>query len=222
MKKKFFLVVTIICAGFLMLGCENSLLKDVKQNLSECAKVYYFGENDNFYCTLSSGVREEEYFMDGMATGCVDYALLSLHFYGQGRSGVIAVEVCVGEEVFEKEMEFNAMNGNYMVDLETQLSGQEQISVKFGDEVLALQCISNDFAVDWNGALSIACEQMRDKIELKKTYSSLGCEFYLRVLDKKANNYDQVFWCLTILNVDNENFSIVISTEDGSVLAKSN
>jgi len=42
----------------------------------------------------------------------------------------------------------------------------------------------------------------------------------LKVLDKKANNFDNLFWCFTLLTNKNESYSVIISTVDGSVLAK--
>ena len=222
MKKKIFLSLVLMLMCTILFGCEGSVLANVKKNMSECAKVYYFGENENFYCNISSGLREKEYFMDGQVTGCVDYALVSLHFFNQERSGAISVEVSIDDKTKTYEMEFNSLNGNFMVDLEKELSGSERVAVKFANESLDLQCVSNDFGVDYDKVLEIASKEMKGKIELKKEYSKLNCEMYLRVLDKKANGSEEIFWCFTVLNCDNENYSIVISTKDGSILAKSN
>lgn len=222
MKKKVFLMAFLAVLGCALAGCESSMAKLVRQNLSECAKVYYYGENENFYCTVSSGEREEAYFMDGRATGCVDYALVTVNFNQSKTDNVVLAEISVDEEVLQVELEQNKMSGSYMVDLERQLTGGEKISIKVVDEVLQLKCLSNEFGVDWRQTLEIASEEMAQVLSRKKVGGKLNCEIYLRVLDKKANDMDEIFWCVTILNVDDENFSIVISTVDGGVLAKSN
>ncbi len=222
MKKKMFLMAFLVVLGSVLAGCESSMGRLVRQNLSECAKVYYYGENEDFYCTLSSGEREEAYFMDGRATGCVDYALLTVNFNQSKADNVVVAEISVDEEVLQVELELNMMNGGYMVDLERQLTGDEKISIKVADEVLQLKCLSNEFGVDWRQTLEIASQEMLEALSRKKVGGKLNCEIYLRILDKKANDMDEIFWCVTILNVDDENFSIVISTVDGAVLAKSN
>lgn len=221
MKRKLFFMMGLLIFVISVLGCDSSFISDVKHNVSEWAKVYFFGENEEFYCNISSGMREKEYFMDGQATGCVDYALVSLYFFNQDRSGVISVEISIDGDNDVVEMEYNSLNGKFMVDLERRLLGQENVNIKFTDKELALNCLSNEFNVSYNDALEIGSKEMEDKILLKKEYSKLNCEIYLRILDNKANSSNEIFWCFTVLNSDNENYSVVISTKDGTILAKS-
>ena len=108
-----------------------------------------------------------------------------------------------------------------MVDLERKLSGNEIVEVVYKDSAMTLSNLSQAFEINATEAIEIARDQLRDKIVLKKNYRGLNAECYLRILDKKANNFDGIFWCFTVLNIDNESYSIIISTENGAVLAKS-
>ena len=108
-----------------------------------------------------------------------------------------------------------------MVDLEQKLSGEEVVSICVNGKILNLENLSKDFVVDAKKALQIACDELQDRITKTKSFNNLNAECYLRVMDKKANNFDGVFWCFSVLNVDNENYSVIISTENGSILAKS-
>ena len=110
---------------------------------------------------------------------------------------------------------------DFISDLEKEFSGEEKIAITFNGKVLTLECLSKNFAIDSQKALEIASKELADKITMKKSFSKLNAECYLRVLDKKANKQDGVFWCFSVLNVDNENYSVIISTTDGKVLAKS-
>ena len=219
--KKVALMLMLFCVGFVCLACGTTTEGLVKQNMSELTKVYFYGENDNFYCTLSSGERENEYLMNGISEDNVDFALLTLNLTNPISAQVVKVDVTIDGQTSQVELEINSLNSAYMVDLEKELTGEEEISVTYEGETLNMECLSKNFAVDYKQALNIASAEMEDKINLKKTYNSLNAECYLRVLDKKANNFDGTFWCFTVLNVDNENYSIIISTEDGSILAKS-
>lgn len=219
--KKVALMLMLFCVGFVCLACGTTTEGLVKHNMSELTKVYFYGENDNFYCTLSSGERENEYLMNGISEDNVDFALLTLNFTNPISAKAVKVDVTIDGQTSQVELEINSLNSAYMVDLEKELTGEEEISVTYEGETLNMECLSKNFAVDYKQALNIASTEMEDKINLKKTYNSLNAECYLRVLDKKANNFDGTFWCFTVLNVDNENYSIIISTEDGSILAKS-
>lgn len=72
-----------------------------------------------------------------------------------------------------------------------------------------------------NKAIEIASKELSKFIMKEKKMSSLNAECYLRVLDKRANNFQDMFWVFTVVNTKNENYSVVISTVDGSVLSKS-
>ncbi|MDE6583659.1 MAG: hypothetical protein K2K31_03330 [Clostridia bacterium] len=222
MKKKIFIFMLLFAVTFSFWGCGTSTLKLVKANMSEWTKVYFCGETEDFYCTLNSGVREEDYELNGKSGEVVDFALLVVKFTAQPNSSLVRLLLEIDGEGQLIDMELNTLNNTYMFDLERQLSGTEQISVTLNDQTVDLVAISNDFAVSSDKALEIASAEFEKKILLKKSAGNLNSEFYLRVLDKKANNFDEIFWCFTVYNIDNENYSIIISAETGAILAKSN
>lgn len=214
-------MMMLFCVGITVFGCGKSTLSLVYDNMSEWTKVYYFGENESFYCSLSSGLREKNYLLNGTSEKKVDFALLTLNLNESSNQKILKVVVKIDGIESEKEMELNNLNNSYMLDLETAFSGNENVEVSYGGKTLVLENQSKDFAVGFEKALEIATRELEDKILLKKSFNKLNAECYLRVLDKKANDFDGVFWCFTVLNNANENYSIVISTVDGAILAKS-
>lgn len=222
MKKKAFLCFGLIVVCLSVVGCTKTTEDFVFGNLSEYTQIYYFGENENFYSTLSIGKRESDYLMNGKSGNCVDFSLLCVHLEQSVSSQTIVVTLKVNGEESQKELELNTLNDVYMIDLETIFTADENIEIKYNDSQIKLNPLSSDFSVDYKKAIKIASKELEDKILLKKSFSSLNAECYLRVLDKKANNFDGMFWCFTVLNVSNESYSVIISTENGSILAKSN
>lgn len=220
-KKKILIVVFLIAISISCFACAKSSVNYVMENMSELTKVYYWGENNEFYCSLSSGEREEDYAMDGKHKGSAKFALLSFNLMQPISSSVVKLTVIVDGEEFEVEAEINSLKSSYLVDLERELDGDETVEVIYQGKSLGLDNLSNQFQVDYQEAIEIACKKFEDKIFSKKQFNNLNAECYLRILDKKANNFDGVFWCFTVLNVDNENYSIIISTADGSILAQS-
>ncbi len=188
--------------------------------MSEQTDVYYFGENDKFYCSISSGKREETYLMDGRSGKNVDFALVRFDLSTPRTNKILKAKVSIDEVEKDVELEINSLESEYLCDLCQHLSGAEKISIEFEGQKQDLQNLSKDFSVDSEKALEIASKEMGDNILKVKSYNVLNAECYLSVMDKKANNFDQIYWCFTVLNVNNESFSIIISTKDGSVLAK--
>lgn len=209
-----------ICLVFM--GCGSSPYNQVMDNLSECTKVYYFGETEDFYCSLSSGMREDVYLLNGVSEKPVGFALMSFNFFESSPRQIVKLKVKINGEESEQELQINGVNSAYLVDLERELDGSEEIKINFEGQTLKLENISKNFTIGYQEALKIASEELSDKITAKKKLGKLNAECYLRVLDKNANNMDEQFWGFTVLNVDNESYSIVISTVDGSILAKSN
>lgn len=219
-KRMFFVLLMTLFVASVACGCGKTTYQLVKENMSEITNVYYYGENDDFYCSLSSGEREKNYLMDGRKSETVEFALFSLSFSKPRQNSMIKVFVTIGQTREEKEFELNTLNNKYMFDLGKSVGEGEEVFVEFEKSVLKLECLSKDFGVNADKALRIASEELEKQILACKSFNTLNAECYLTVLDKKANHFDGVFWCFSILNTQNQTFSIIISTKDGAVLAK--
>lgn len=222
MKKMTFLGLGLIVVCLSVVGCAKNTEDYVFDNLSEYTQIYYYGENENFYSTLSIGKRESDYLMNGKSENCVDFSLLCVHLEQSISSQTIVVTLNINGEESQKELELNTLNDIYMIDLEISLTADDNIEVEYNNSQIKLNPLSSNFSIDYKKAIKIASKELEDQILLKKSFSNLNAECYLRILDKKANNFDGMFWCFTVLNVSNESYSVIISTEDGSILAKSN
>ncbi len=221
MKKFFVFAFMLACVGMFVGGCGKKTSDYVKENMSEKTEVYFFGETTEVYATLSSGKREEVYLMNGKSEKNVDFALLTMNFYNETFGNLLKVSLDVNGEKSEIEMELNALNSTYMVDLEKKFVGDESITIEYMDETIVLSNLSKDFGISADKAIEIASKQLSKQIKKEKKLSALNAECYLRVLDKRANNFQDMFWVFTVVNTKNETYSVVISTVDGSVLSKS-
>lgn len=225
MKKKivFCLVAAmLVFIGFMLFGCGKTEISRVEENMSEWTKVYYYAEGQNFCASLSSGLREKEYIMNGKAGENVDFALLTITPTKTVAKSYIKADITINDVKLEnQELDLNASNGGFMIDLEQFLNGDEQVVVSYAGETLSLENLSKSFEIDHKKALEIATEELADKILLCRKGVNLNAECYLRVLDKKLNSLDGTFWCFSVVNINGDMFSIVISTLDGTILAKS-
>ena len=219
--KKIAVAFGLIAICLLSVGCGKKTESFVKENMSETVEVYFFGETPEVYGTISSGKRELDYNIDGKSGELTDYSLFSINFYNEVFGSVIKVNLTIDGVTSEVEMELNTLNNTYMVDLGKRMTGEEIVSVEYMEEEFELKNVSKDFVVNADEAIEIASNELSEAILRAKKYSNLNAECYLRVMDKRMNNFQDMFWCFTVVNVNGESFSIIISTVDGSVLAKS-
>ena len=218
------IALLVVVGGFVVLAnfFGKSIEERALENMSEWTKSYFYGEGETFSATISAGEREADYVMNGKSGKNVDFALLTLRSSEEMKNRVVKVDIKIGDEIISaQELELNTLNGTYMADIERSLTGDETISVTFVDEALALENLSKNFAIDDKKAVEIGVAELETQITKCKHGTNLGAECYLRVLDKQENGFDELFWCFTVVNTNGENFSAVISTKDGKVLAKS-
>ncbi len=219
--RKGVIAVFLVFAFVGLSACGIDADKLVENNMAEVTNVYYYGEDDDCYVTLSVGEREEEYLLDGRCGQLTDFALLVLAFHNPVQQNVIKANVLIDDALVDVELELNENNGKFMCDMEKKFSGREKVEIEFDEKRIVLDAISNSFLIDSDKAIEIACQEFDQLLQpLTKSNKLLG-EGYLRVLDKKANNFDGVFWCFTLLDRSGNSWSVIISTEDGSILAKS-
>ena len=213
------LSLCLVCLG--LAGCGKTINDVVRENMSELTQDFYYAENDDFVATLSVGEREEEYFYDGKKTDSVQFALLTLSFKEYLNEKIIKVQVASGDTSKIVEMEYNDLSGTFMADIVNEIEIGESVFVNFDGNVVELEKTSSNFTIQSNEAINIACENLQTELEELKSFSHFNGECYLRVLNQKENKFDDFYWCFTCIDNEGGNFSVIISTSDGSVLAKS-
>ena len=218
--KRRFVVAFVIVAVLLLTGCGAKMIEKVEENTSEITKQFFFGESEKMYATLAVGEREENYLMDGKSHPKTDFSLFSVVFYEDIDKNIIVVSLSVDEKRETFEMEYNSFSNSFMADLGKRDFSDKNIVLSYGDQSVVLENLSKQFGVDWKKAIEIGCDNLKQQIENAEVARKIDAEFYLKVLDKKANNFDNFFWCFTLLTKNGDTYSVVISTIDGSVLAK--
>ena len=221
MMKKLIVVFSLVFILFGVAGCGKTINNHVEENMSEITKDFYFGENDSVYATLSVGERESSYLYNGQSTESVDFALLTLTFKNGSSLNTVEVVLNDGTNSYDVELMSDDMSVDFMADIVNLFSFGEAFTLTYNNENVELTRISDEFGIDYQEALNIACENLKEELESFKSYNNFNAECYLRVLREKENNFDNLYWCFTCLNYEGESFSIVFSTADGEILAKS-
>ena len=221
MMKKLIVAFSLVFILFGVAGCGKTINNHVEENMSEITKDFYFGENDSFYATLSVGERESSYLYNGQSTESVDFALLTLTFKNGSSLHTVEVVLNDGANSYDVELMSDDMSVDFMADIVNLFSFGEAFTLTYNNENVELTRISDEFGIDYQEALNIACENLKEELESCKIYNNFNAECYLRVLREKENNFDNLYWCFTCLNYEGESFSIVFSTVDGEILAKS-
>ena len=195
-------------------ACGNANENLIKNNMSEITQDYFFGENDNYSVSLSCGKREEPYLLNGKSEKKVDFSLIVLKDKHQllNKNFVEANFINNGENV-NICLQYNPFNNCYMYDLGYKVS--KEMAFQLNAEIIQFEKIN--FNIDSQNAIKISCKMFEDLIENYKTDGKLYAEFYLKVLGDKQG--DNLYWCFTIIGQDDKCFNLILSTNDGKVVA---
>ncbi len=216
--KKLFVCGILGVSSLMLFGCGSQVdrLTLVQENMSEKSEVYFFSDNLNLPISIASGVREDPYGYDGESNDKCEFALIIARLDNSDNE---YVTVNIDGEEKQVLLEFNYRTGTHMADLEQTLTGDEVITVKFLDEEANLVCKSNDFKVDANQALEIGTENLSSFIDSLRSGNNFNGECYLKLLDNISGGFSDIFWLFSVYSADGEMQNVIISTENGSVLA---
>ncbi len=213
MKK---VLIALMFLPLIICGCGNH--DYVKENMSEITDLYFVGDKDGDYASISVGKREEPYVKDGYSQNKCDFALLCLNISTQYENMRLSAVIKINEEKHNILLEM--VGGTYMFDLERKLNAEDKLSLSYGDKTIEFTNKGKEFGIDQEKALEIGKEQLKSQI---KGYSKgrFEAECYLRVLGKETKEFNELFWCFTLVGRDEKVYNCIFSVSDGTIIALS-
>ncbi len=218
--KKLCVFLMCLCPLFAFAGCgQVDTINLLKNNLSEVSDVYYFSQDPVLKVSICSGKREEPYIYDGKSCDKLDFALITADIEGSDSEMVTISINGVAEDVI---LEFNYKTGTHMADLGRKLSGSEKIEFKYLDQTTTLECKSNSFVVSSDDAILLGYQTLQNQIDSLVQDGEFKGEAYLKIIDSLSGGFEDVFWLFSILDQNGEMKNLIISTQEGIVLADGN
>ncbi len=226
MKIKKLLLVGLACCSLIPLtACNLNKSSDLSQYLIE-ERQNLFTANDNLYtATLSTGLREDNYALDGVVNEKVDFAILS--FYKNNNdpmaNDTYSYTVTVGENIYTGQLQKSTSDNSYIADLGEKLDLTQNISteIKFtGYNFNQEMCnTSNSFNVDNATAIKIANKELKSKIQ--SVNKSANIESVLKILkDYSSSEVKNYYWYVGAVSTEGDSFGILIDASTGEVIAK--
>ncbi len=220
MKKVF----VLICCLIMVSGCSNKIYNKVVLNVAEVRQNLFTGKTDNIEVSLMSGMREEDYVVNGYCSTPIEFGVLTFKVNNQ----VVMPEqvnyvLTVGTARYDGVLEHNPFDGSYVADLKRIIDSEDVISAKIiaGEFVDSVELISvtKDFNVDFNQALKIACSELDNSLKQFIENSSFRAECYVKLIndDEILNVY---YWYVNFVGVNGNTVSVIIDPITKQIMAK--
>lgn len=216
--KKLFFCFALLLLPLLFAGCNGQTL-GVEESMSEITNVYFQGFNGNDRASISVGLREEPYILNGYHGQDCEFSLIVLSISDNMEENVLNATLTINGEESQVELEFNPLANAYMQDLGYNLQPDDQVSLTYGNKIINFSNVSQDFAVSSEEAIDIAKMKLIDEISDLTNNGNFEGECYLKVLGESGSDFRQLFWAFSIVSRDGQTYNVIISASDGSVLA---
>lgn len=165
MKKFFYILGTVLFSACIFVSCQTSLLNKVNENLSEISQTIFSGKTETFYVTLTSGKREEPYNFDGFSRKKVAFSVVSINFFNAFESPTLEFEITIEDKTTTHLAEKNLITNSYLFDLEKTVLPQTKIEINVFNQKTELTCKSSDFVVDYNKAIEIGTQHLKENFD---------------------------------------------------------
>lgn len=216
-NKKILLLISFLFS-LVLTGCSVNIQDLAKQSVSEMVEIYFSGAGD-FSANISAGQREEPYQYNGKSGELKDFSVVTMLVLDNQKC--IQAEISVNNKKATIILEQDLLSSSYVVDLGYKVSEHDEISIKYKNSTVKLECRSKKFNIKSSDALEIGIDAFADELENLVSKKKLSAECYLRIIDNPNDKFNRLFWYFYIYAENGISHYCVINIEDGNILTKS-
>lgn len=226
MKKKicvimlfFFCLITLSACGKSKLNLNDYVIEKRETLFVACDSVYSV--------TFSTGVREQDYNLDGNVTELVPFGILTLTRLDNLplANDNYSYIVTIGEQSFNGFLTKGINDNSYSADLEVNTVGDETInaSISFTGYTFKqdLTNASKEFQVDCDSAIKIAESELKEQIENVTSDKNVKIEVITKIIKDHSNKDNKnYFWYVGIVSTNGDTIGILIDANTSEIIAK--
>lgn len=225
MKKKIlcFVVMAFSLVAFCACGSKKIELKDY---LIEERNNLFTAQDDTYSVTFSSGMREENYNLDGQINNMVDFGVLTLSRLDHNP---LAITECtylltLDDQIYTGELKQSEFDNTFSTDIGAKASNTSTISVqlKFDGVTFDAQMANTtgEFTVDTNAALKIANKELKNELQ-NFSKDKNNFEVVMKIVKDYSNaDVKDYYWYIGVVSKNGNTLGILIDANSGDVIAK--
>lgn len=222
MKKIIFYSILILFACLTCICCVDNTYNLVRENISEYRKNILVYSDDDYFVSLMSGYRENNYAKDGISNEKLDFTIISLSINNADAKHDISYKTTINEIEYNGKLINNPYDNSYVIDIGTNATETTTVDIQFTIDGQTYNFTLNKINADWeisgDQALKISCHNFKDYIRQSVVDNKFNGECYVKVVhnDKFSN---QFYWYVEILAGKNT-YAIIINPNTGDILAQ--
>ncbi len=225
MKKKIFVCLIALLSLTLLTACgkKNVNLADY---IIEDRNTLYTAEDDLYKLSFSSGLREENYSLDGVKGNMIEFGIISFSRLDNDpmANDNYSYRIVINDQEFTGTLEKSETSNSYSTDIGVQAKPDDVITVQvnftgytFNKE---LANTSKGFSVDRNTALDLANNELKDTLaEITKDKNN-QFEVIMKILNDYSGEEKHFYWYVGVITTNGETLGVLIDANSGDVISK--
>ena len=226
MKKKLIIFALLAISIFSLTACGKKEEINLANYTIEERDALYTAKDDIYSVSLSSGLREIDYDLDGVINEKTNFALLTFNRNNNQplANDTYSYSVKINEDIKTGFLDKNPTNNSYSSDLEIEIPTNSTVEVKISFTGYNFnQTLTNtysEFTVDKSTALNIANEHLCEYVKNILNNNS-NIEVVMKILkDYSDTELKTYYWYVGAVSTKGETLGILIDANSGEIIAK--
>ena len=226
MNKKILTFILIVSSIFCLTACGKKSI-NLNDFLIEERNNLFTAQDELYTVTLSSGLREENYALDGIVNNKIDFAILTIVRNNSNplSNDTYTYKVIVNDQTYTGDMERSSSDNSYSADLMINIPADATVNaeIKFTGYTFnqAMENTSNSFTVDKAKAIEIANSELKTELENLLADKNTKIEVVMKLLKDFSNSeLKTYYWYVGIISTNGETLGLLIDANSGNIIAK--
>lgn len=224
--KKIISFMVVVLLFVTAIACTDQMQLSFNNNLSEVRRNLFAGSNEHVYVTFMTGLREENYVLDGCSTNKVEFGVVAFSIINKENLYLnnAKYKLTVNDKVYEGDLSRNPYDFTYVADIQKVVEDDAVINVGIiSDKIeckLSLDNVSNEWAVSHTDARDLGYKAMKKQIKKLSKTKLLDGEVYVKILYDTNQPSNEYFWYVGVVFKDGKNISVILDIRTGKVLSR--
>lgn len=219
----FFSLCLILTMAFVLSSCGKRNIEIFRNNISEARYNFYTGEVGEYKVSLTCGVRESDFKLNGYHTTNVEFGVLTIVLPSDVEyTGSATYKIEYGNKTTSGNLEQNPFDFSLMADIGFIIKDIDEIKVTFKmgsiTKFINLHDVTKNFNYNYDSALELFVNENYKELKSFVDGNELKAEVYIKIMynNEIDSNY---YYLIRVIGRQGNVLSGIVNPINGEILA---
>ena len=225
MRKKILIILVLMVSLVGLTACKTTEI-NLSDYVIEERNNLFSAQDDLYTVTLSSGMREENYDLDGEVGSLVPFGVITLARNDRTplANDSYTYYLKVNDESFTGFLIQSPVDNTYSVDIGESIANDAVVEIQITFTGYSfnqpMACVSNDFSVNSTHALEIASQELQEDLQNVMSDSNVKIEVVMKIMKDYSTDSNSYYWYVGVISTNGDTLGILIDANTSEIIAK--